>query len=55
MELSAEMLQKIEAGPVRIDFGVIYIKSRMSKSFFVKNDLRTSISVRLYTDKDELN
>ena len=55
MELSSEMLQKIEAGPVRIDFGVIYIKSKMTKTFFVKNDLRSSISVRLYTDKEELS
>lgn len=55
MELSPEMLQKIEAGPVRIDFTNVYIKSKMSKTFYVKNDLRTSISVRLYTDKDELS
>jgi hypothetical protein len=54
MELTPEMLQKINAGPVRIDFGVIYIRSRMSKTFFVRNDLRTSISVRLHSDKEEL-
>ena len=54
IELTAEMLQKVNAGPVRIDFGVIHIKSNMSKSFYVKNDLRTSISVRLHTDKEEL-
>lgn len=29
MELTPEMLQKINSGPVRIDFGTIYIKSKM--------------------------
>lgn len=40
---------------MRIDFGSVYVKSKMSKTFFVKNDLRTSISVRLYTDREELS
>lgn len=55
MELTAEMLQKINAGPVRIEFGSVYIKSKMIKTFYIKNDLRTSISVRLYTERDEFS
>ena len=55
IELSSEMLQKIFAGPVVIDFGPVFVKSKMSKTFYVKNELRTSVSVRLHTDRDELS
>lgn len=54
MELSPEMLQKIDSGPVIIDFGHIYIRSKVTKTFYVKNEQRTSISVRLHLDRDEL-
>lgn len=38
-----------------IDYGAVYIKSKMTKTFQVKNELRTAISVRLHTDRDELS
>jgi hypothetical protein len=47
MKLAGEQLQKIFAGPVFIDFGAVYVKSTMKKSFTVRNDLRSTISCRL--------
>lgn len=42
------------AGPVYIDFGSVHVKSRMTKTFFIRNDLRTAISVRIIAERDEL-
>ena len=56
LELSPDMLQKVFSGPKSIDFGHIYKKSRASKYFSVKNELRTSIMVRINVDGiDELS
>lgn len=52
--LSGDQLQKVFAGPVYIDFGSVHVKSKMTKTFFVRNDLRTAISVRIIVDRDEL-
>ena len=38
---------KIYAGPVFIDFGPVFVKSTISKTFTIRNDLRTAISCRL--------
>lgn len=48
------MLQKIYAGPVEIDFKSIYVKSQELRTFSVRNDLRSSILVRLVIDNEEL-
>jgi hypothetical protein len=48
------MLQKIYAGPTILHFERIYIKSKVVRSFSIKNDLRTSIQARLLVDKEEL-
>jgi hypothetical protein len=53
-ELTGEMLQKIQVGPTTIDFGSIFIKSKMHKYFQVKNDLRSSIMVRIQANDDDL-
>lgn len=47
LELSGEQLQKVLVGPVKMDFGEVYVKSRKTMTFHVKNDLRNSIMVRL--------
>jgi len=44
MELTGEELKRIQAGPVEINFGKVFVKSKISKTFHIKNDLRTSIS-----------
>ncbi|EWS70940.1 flagellar associated protein, putative (macronuclear) [Tetrahymena thermophila SB210] len=54
MKLQGEQLQKIFAGPVFIDFGPVYVKSTIQKTFTIRNDLRTAISCRLIVDSDEL-
>ena len=45
--LTGEELQKVQVGPVKIDFGSIFIKSTDSRHFQIKNDLRKPISVQL--------
>ncbi|EGR27115.1 hypothetical protein IMG5_201370 [Ichthyophthirius multifiliis] len=52
--LDGSELQKIYAGPVYIQFDAVYVNSTIQKTFFIKNDLRTSISVRLQSDQQEL-
>lgn len=54
IQLTGQQLQKIFAGPIHIDFGNIYVNSEVCKTFRVRNDLRTSIAVRLQTDRSEL-
>jgi len=53
-ELTGQMLQKVYAGPVEINFGNIYVKSTEIKTFSVRNDLRSSIMVRMVTEGEEL-
>jgi len=53
-ELTGVLLQKIYAGPVEIDFKSIYVKSKEIRTFSVRNDLRSSILVRLEVSHDEL-
>ena len=38
-----------------IEFGKVFINSKISKTFHIKNGLRNSISARMVVDKDELN
>jgi hypothetical protein len=52
--LTGEELQRVMAGPTFIDFGQVHVKSQKTKTFFIRNDLRTSISVQLFADNDEL-
>lgn len=54
LELSGENLQKIYAGPTELNFGSMYVKSREKRTFWVRNDLRSSIKVRIIVDNDEL-
>ncbi|KAL4497051.1 hypothetical protein ABPG72_002207 [Tetrahymena utriculariae] len=54
MELTGEMLQKISIGPKIIDFGPVYVESKVVKRFCVKNDLRSSIKVQLTASAPEL-
>lgn len=54
LELSGEDLQKIIVGPRIIDLGTINIKSQVTKSFTIKNDLRNTIRVQLFTSNPEL-
>jgi len=53
-ELNGEKLQKIFAGPSVINFGSIYVKSRVSKYFAVRNENRGCIKVQLFFENDEL-
>lgn len=53
-ELTGAMLQKIYAGPIEINFGNIYLKSTEVKTFSVRNDLRSSILVRMVVENEEL-
>ena len=54
LELTGEMLQKIFASPKKIDFGSIYSKASVTKTFGIRNDLRTSIIVQLFVENEEL-
>ena len=51
MELTGEQLQKIIAGPQKINFKNVFVKSETTKSFNISNDLRQSIYVRLMVDQ----
>lgn len=44
-ELSGNELRAVQAGPTLIDFGEVYMCSRVYKTFSVKNNLRESIKV----------
>lgn len=54
MDLDAKQLQKVFAGPKSLKFGVIYIKSVAKRCFTIRNDLKTCILARLFTEYDEL-
>ena len=47
MELTGEELQKIQVGVKEINFGQIFINSEVSKTFWIKNNLKSHIFVRL--------
>ena len=53
-ELTPEELQRIFAGPTTIDFGSIYIKSRVKKYFSIQNQLRSAIIAQVEVSQDEL-
>ncbi len=53
-ELSGESLQKIGAGPHKLDFGNVFVYSQTTQSFIVTNDLRQHIYVKLVIEQDEL-
>jgi len=50
LELSGEDLQKIQVGTKEINYGQIFINSEISKTFWIKNNLRTHIFIRLEID-----
>ncbi|EAR97253.2 flagellar associated protein (macronuclear) [Tetrahymena thermophila SB210] len=53
-ELTGQELKCIQSGPTVIDFGEVYVNSRVQKTFSVKNDLRDAIRVQLKTNVPEL-
>jgi hypothetical protein len=54
LDLTGEQLQKIQVGPTNIDFKSIFMKSKVSQYFQVKNELRNSIMVRVSAPFPEL-
>ena len=55
MELKGEELKKIQAGPVQIEFGKVFVKSKISRTFHIKNDLRNTISAQMSIEREELS
>lgn len=53
--LDGHMLKKIHAGPKIIEFGEMFIKSMGEKFFFVRNDMKNAISVRLLLDDEAIS
>ena len=51
VELTGEQLQKIIARPQKINFKNVFVKSETTKSFYISNDLRQNIYVRLMVDQ----
>ena len=51
VELTGEQLQKIIAGPQKINFKNVFVKSETVKSFNISNELRQHIYVRLMVDQ----
>ena len=47
LELSGEELQKIQVGTKEINFGQIFVNSDIYKTFWIRNNLKTHIFVRL--------
>jgi hypothetical protein len=52
LELSGEDLQKIQVGVKELNFGQIFKNSENSKTFWIKNNLRTHIFVSLDIDQN---
>ena len=46
-------MKRIQAGPIKIDYGTIYINTPMSRTFFIHNNLRYAVVARLCVDKKE--
>ena len=53
--LDGEMLKKIHAGPKIIDFKHRFVKSSTKSYFYIRNDLKGAISVRLILDDECIN
>ena len=53
-ELTPDELQRIFAGPTIIDFGSIYVKSKVSRYFSIQNQLRTPVLAQIEWSNDEL-
>ena len=52
LELSGDDLQKIQVGTKEINFGQIFINSEISKTLWIKNNLKAHIFVRLDIDQN---
>ena len=52
LELTGDDLQKIQVGTKEINFGQIFINSEISKAFWIKNNLKTYIFLRLDIDQN---
>lgn len=50
-KLSGEKLMRIQVGPTEINFGKIFVNSSVSQYFQVKNDLWSSISCAINTER----
>lgn len=55
MTLSGEDFQKIQAGPNMIKFGIVFIKSSIQQTFWIRNDLASYISVQLESPLSEFS
>jgi len=55
LNLDAEMLKKIHAGPKVIDYGQMFVKSIGEKSFFIRSNMKNAISARLVLDDDSVS
>lgn len=56
LDLNSDMMQKIFTGPIHIDFGSLYVKSKEVRCFSIRNELRSSILVEVNTSGiDELS
>ena len=55
VELNGEMLKRIQSGPKMIDFGVLFVNSDTKRWFYIKNDLKHAIQVRLLTNHEHVN
>jgi hypothetical protein len=51
IELTGEQLQKITAGPQRINYKQVFVKSSSTQGFNISNDLRQNIYVRVMFDQ----
>lgn len=54
LKLSGEDLQKIHVGPKEVNFGQIFRNSKKNKTFWIKNNLKTAIFVKLDEDMSSL-
>lgn len=46
-DITSAELEKIEVGPLSIDFGEVFVKSSTSKYFWIRNSTKKSIAARL--------
>lgn len=53
MALTNEMLKNIQAGPKTIDFGKVFIYSKTTKFFHIRNELKHAIRARLIKEGEE--
>lgn len=55
MALTNDMLKHIQAGPKTIDFGKVFVYSKTTKFFHIRNELKHAIRARLLKEGDEFS